>query len=241
MGGQAVWKSPQGHINTMMDSDGILRHHLLYFDRPNGTRVPSMALAQRYQDGLELPPVSARGFWYKAPGGFETRSITDVLEREDPAAYFAGKIVHIGLCAAGLQDSYVMAIDHARQMYGVEYQANAVQAMLEGSYKREIGTAPQLAGIRGVTAMSESLEPERVVEILSQYLTLIIRCVMDDHGTLDKFVGDCTMDFWNAPYLRRTMSCWPPAPWLMRWTGGSRPHRYRSRSGSRADTGDPRG
>lgn len=133
----------------MMDSDGILRHHLLYFDRPNGTRVPSMTLAQRYQDGLELPPVSARGFWYKAPGGFETRSITDVLEREDPAAYFAGKIVHIGLCAAGLQDSYVMAIDHARQMYGVEYQANAVQAMLEGSYKREIGTAPQLAGHTG--------------------------------------------------------------------------------------------
>ena len=47
--------------------------------------------------------------------------------------------------------------------------------------------------------MLESLEPERVVEILNQYLTLTTRCVMDNRGTLDKFVGDCTMAFWNAP------------------------------------------
>ena len=98
-----------------------------------------------------LRGVTTQGFWYlpyyKAPGGFETRSITDVLEGEDPAAYFVGKIVLIGPCAVGLQDSYITAIDHARQMYGVEYQANVVQAMLEGSYKREIGTAPQLAAL----------------------------------------------------------------------------------------------
>ena len=53
--------------------------------------------------------------------------------------------------------------------------------------------------IRGFTTMSEALEPERVVEILNQYLTLTTKCVMDNHGTLDKFVGDCTMAFWNAP------------------------------------------
>ena len=53
--------------------------------------------------------------------------------------------------------------------------------------------------IRGFTTMSESLAPERVVEILNQYLALTTKCVMDNHGTLDKFVGDCTMAFWNAP------------------------------------------
>lgn len=47
--------------------------------------------------------------------------------------------------------------------------------------------------------MSEHLEPERVVEILNEYLTLTTRCIMANHGTLDKFVGDCTMAFWNAP------------------------------------------
>ncbi|MBP5733251.1 MAG: adenylate/guanylate cyclase domain-containing protein [Lachnospiraceae bacterium] len=47
--------------------------------------------------------------------------------------------------------------------------------------------------------MSEALPATEVVEILNQYLTLTTKCVMDNHGTLDKFVGDCTMAIWNAP------------------------------------------
>ena len=309
-----------GHINAMLDEDGILRHHLLYFDLPDGTRVPSLALAlaERYRGDLELPPTDSHGFWYlpysKAPGEFETRSMADVLDGTDPASYFRDKIVLIGPCAAGLQDSYVTSIDHARQMYGVEFQANAIRAMLDGNYKREAGDSIQLAvlfllllaafaafwrrkvptatavwlalgagwvllglgaygrgrvlrvlwvpagvtvlyagclaanyvqaalerqqvtrtfqryvapeivselmgagpealklggkkcdiavlfvDIRGFTSMSEALEPEQVVAILNRYLTLTTKCVMDNHGTLDKFVGDCTMAFWNAP------------------------------------------
>ena len=53
--------------------------------------------------------------------------------------------------------------------------------------------------IRGFTTMSEALPATEVVEILNQYLTLTTKCVMDNHGTLDKFVGDCTMALWNAP------------------------------------------
>ena len=53
--------------------------------------------------------------------------------------------------------------------------------------------------IRGFTAMSEALEPAQVVEILNRYLSLTTDCVMRRHGTLDKFVGDCTMAIWNAP------------------------------------------
>ena len=53
--------------------------------------------------------------------------------------------------------------------------------------------------IRGFTTMSEQLPPSTVVEILNQYLTLTTNCIRRHHGTLDKFVGDCTMAFWNAP------------------------------------------
>lgn len=53
--------------------------------------------------------------------------------------------------------------------------------------------------IRGFTTMSEQLSPATVVEILNRYLTLTTNCVRRHHGTLDKFVGDCTMAFWNAP------------------------------------------
>ncbi len=53
--------------------------------------------------------------------------------------------------------------------------------------------------IRGFTTMSEALDPPTVVEIINRYLTLTTECIMRHHGTLDKFVGDCTMAFWNAP------------------------------------------
>ena len=53
--------------------------------------------------------------------------------------------------------------------------------------------------VRGFTTMSEALDPPTVVEIINQYLTLTTECIMKNHGTLDKFVGDCTMAFWNAP------------------------------------------
>ena len=53
--------------------------------------------------------------------------------------------------------------------------------------------------IRGFTPMSEILLPATLVNILNRYLTLTTDCVRRHHGTLDKFVGDCTMAFWNAP------------------------------------------
>ena len=49
--------------------------------------------------------------------------------------------------APGLQDSYLTAIDHAVPMYGVEYQANAIHALLRGDFKTRIADGLQLAGI----------------------------------------------------------------------------------------------
>jgi len=54
--------------------------------------------------------------------------------------------------------------------------------------------------IRGFTTMSESLEPEQVVEILNEYLSLTTKSIFDNLGTLDKFVGDATMAVFNAPF-----------------------------------------
>lgn len=156
----------QGHINAMLDADGILRHHMLKLRLPDGTEYPSMALAlaQMYYDSYELgqvalPPVNARNFWYLPfcgePGDFdESISVVDLISGDIPADYFAGKIVLIGPYTAGLQDNYITSIDHARQMYGVEYQANAVQALLWGEYKQEVGDGLQLALLFGLLLLA---------------------------------------------------------------------------------------
>lgn len=47
--------------------------------------------------------------------------------------------------------------------------------------------------------MSEQLTPAEVVEILNSYLALIADCIFRNGGTLDKFIGNTAMAFWNAP------------------------------------------
>ena len=67
-----------------------------------------------------------------------------------------------------------------------------------GGENRDI--AALFVDIRGFTTMSEALEPEEVVEILNEYLTLTTNAIFKNEGTLDKFVGDCTMAVFNSPF-----------------------------------------
>ena len=319
----------QGHINAMYDTDGIIRHHLWELHMDDGTVVPSFpyVLAKMYLEyygddsEIVVPPLDQEGFWYLpftgAPGDYsESIPLYDVIEGNIPPEYFADRIVLIGPYAVGLQDSYITAMDHAVPMYGVEYQANVIEAILYANYKQEVGDAIQLAGlaillviclwgmwkrpvvpstilwlvvslgylgickwayeeqglvlrvlwiplsvtvfyvgsiainyiwsvlekrrvtktfkryvdekivdellsveeeegaeprgkeveiavlfvdVRGFTTMSEMLTPSQVVQILNRYLTLIEHCIHENHGTLDKFIGDAAMAFWGAP------------------------------------------
>jgi adenylate cyclase len=53
--------------------------------------------------------------------------------------------------------------------------------------------------VRGFTTMSEKLTPTQVVDLLHRYLTPMTGIITSHMGTLDKFIGDAVMAFWNAP------------------------------------------
>ncbi|MDR3159322.1 MAG: adenylate/guanylate cyclase domain-containing protein [Zoogloeaceae bacterium] len=53
--------------------------------------------------------------------------------------------------------------------------------------------------IRGFTSISERLSPQQTVALLNRYFTPMTALVRESSGTVDKFIGDALMAFWNAP------------------------------------------
>ncbi len=54
--------------------------------------------------------------------------------------------------------------------------------------------------VRGFTTMSETLEPEEVMSIINEYLSMATECIFKYHGLLDKYTGDGLMALFNVPY-----------------------------------------
>ena len=93
---------------------------------------------------------------------------------------------------------------HIRRAFG-NYVSPAVLARAEnqpnglrlGGDDREI--TMMFMDVREFTTISESLTPTALVAFLNKLLTGLSRHVIESDGTLDKFIGDSIMAFWNAP------------------------------------------
>ena len=55
------------------------------------------------------------------------------------------------------------------------------------------------ADIRGFTTISEQFDAEGLTKFINRYLTPMTNVILERKGTIDKYMGDCIMAFWNAP------------------------------------------
>ena len=80
------------------------------------------------------------------------------------------------------------------------------QEIAEMAMKNEIQLGGEIkqatiffSDIRSFTAISEKLTPSEVVEFLNDYMTLMVECVNESHGFVDKYIGDAIMAVWGTP------------------------------------------
>lgn len=114
----------------------------------------------------------------------------------------------IGIMLINLIANYIRAKREKAVLEGVfkKYVDEQVvnEIVKDGGIEAKIGVvrkdiAVLFVDLRGFTTLSESLEPEQVVDILNSYLSLVANAVAKNGGTLDKFIGDAAMAVFNSP------------------------------------------
>ena len=66
-----------------------------------------------------------------------------------------------------------------------------------GGVKQEITI--MFCDIRGFTAYCDNRDPQETMDVLNDYMEVMTQVVFKHEGTIDKYIGDCIMAFWNAP------------------------------------------
>ena len=81
----------------------------------------------------------------------------------------------------------------------VDRLTTSARALNLGGERRELTVL--FSDIRGFTTLSERFEddPVGLTELLTRYFTAMSATIQDHSGTIDKYIGDAIMAFWNAP------------------------------------------
>lgn len=79
-----------------------------------------------------------------------------------------------------------------------------VQQVIASGVSPEIGGSRRsiailFSDIAGFTPLTERLGAERTMEHLSDYLDGMVKTIQAGRGTVDKYIGDAVMAYWNAP------------------------------------------
>jgi adenylate cyclase len=79
-----------------------------------------------------------------------------------------------------------------------------VQRLIDNSISTELGGAREeitlvFTDVRDFTTIAESAEPDMLMHQTSRYFAVLTEAFLAEGGTVDKFIGDAVMVFWNAP------------------------------------------
>ena len=79
----------------------------------------------------------------------------------------------------------------------VERLAESPEKLVLGGESRELTL--MFCDLRDFTALSENFDAEGIIRFMNEYLTPMTNTIHKHNGTVDKYMGDAIMAFWNAP------------------------------------------
>ena len=86
----------------------------------------------------------------------------------------------------------------------VEQLAQSPEKLVLGGEEREMTI--MFSDVRGFTTISETFknDPQGLTALMNRFLTPLTNAILDRKGTIDKYMGDAIMAFWNAPLDDKT-------------------------------------
>lgn len=95
--------------------------------------------------------------------------------------------------------------DQAKRMLGKKVSPAVMEHLLKHSKQdlvasKEVEATIFFSDIRSFTNISEKIgSPDRLINMLNEYMTPMVDSIVSHKGTIDKFIGDAIMAYWNAP------------------------------------------
>ena len=91
-----------------------------------------------------------------------------------------------------------------RQAFSLYLSPQYVEELAKNPEKLVLGGEIRLmtimfCDIRGFTTLSEGMTSHELGQLINEFLTPMTEIIMANKGTIDKYIGDCIMAFWNAP------------------------------------------
>lgn len=91
-----------------------------------------------------------------------------------------------------------------RNMFGTYVSPELVTRMVESAEEPKLGGEASeitafFSDIQNFSTFSEQLPPDRLVNLMNEYLSAMTDIVLEEGGTLDKYIGDAIVAFWGAP------------------------------------------